>query len=78
MRNNENQPLSLTLPFGENGFSVGRCAASASKPVRCRKAGNFPTPRIIQDRVRERGWNIKAFLLTLEIVNNILDLGMKF
>ena len=50
-------------PLGESGFSVGRCRAcgsgstvrkdvnsfpQASKPVRWREAGNFPTPRIIQ------------------------------
>ena len=55
--------LASPRPLGESGFSVGRCRAcgsgsvvrkdvnsfpQASKPVRWREAGNFPTPRIIQ------------------------------
>ena len=58
--------VTIPRPLGESGFSVGRCRAcgsgstvrkdvnsfpQASKPVRWREAGNFPTPRIIQDRV---------------------------
>ena len=57
--------VTIPRPLGESGFSVGRCRAcgsgstvrkdvnsfpQASKPVRWREAGNFPTPRIIQDR----------------------------
>ena len=55
--------LASPRPLGESGFSVGRCRVcgsgstvrkyvnsfpQASKPVRWREAGNFPTPRIIQ------------------------------
>ena len=55
--------VTIPRPLGESGFSVGRCRAcgsgstvrkyvnsfpQASKPVRWREAGNFPTPRIIQ------------------------------
>ena len=32
------------------GAGVREELIPASEPVRCREAGNFPTPRIIQDR----------------------------